>query len=102
MAQVEPTVGTIEVRSFNIIPGVTFLQIDQTTKIQSAWIAMWVTRNPETEVVSITARRADTIDDDWPDTTVRTFTRSFNTTLRVVGICTKPFDVTDNDWGTDY
>ena len=92
---------TIPVRAFSVIPGTAFILEDQQTKWQTVWIIMWVSRNPETEVVTITARRADNIDDVWPDTTVRTFTRSFNTTLPVVGLCIHPFDMTDNDWGTD-
>lgn len=99
--QIDPTEGTVQLRAFNLTDGCAFLLVDQQTKWQTCWIVMSVSRNAETEVVTFTARRADNIDDIWPNTEVRTFTRSFNTTIPLLGICANPLDVTDNDWGTD-
>ncbi len=86
---------TIGLRSFNLIPGATFMLIDEPDP--RVWVAALVARDVDRERVYVWAHAANLPNDD--SNFERAFSLDFNTLVALVGLVVNPSDLDDNDWG---
>lgn len=89
---------SLGLRAFNIIPGATFMLVDEPDP--RVWVAEKVSRDANHETVSVWAHDASESFTESDLAGERAFVLDYNSTVALVGLVVNHDDLHDTDWGT--